>query len=119
MVFSVSLQLYWFQYIANYVAVLSSRSTVAVRWTKVSFTHAAQSTHNALTPTDWKQRMMVTLDMYKLCTIIAVLCVGGVLIGLLHVTSELFNTTSPSPTFADDRAAQEDLDGERDSRGLP
>jgi hypothetical protein len=63
--------------------------------------------------------MMTAISMYKLCTIIAVLCTGGFLIGLLHVMSELFNTTSPSPTFADDREAQEDLGGERDSRGLP
>ena len=57
------------------------------------------------------------LSMYTLCTIIVLLVASGFLLGLLHVTHELFTTTAfPSPTFAD---ALEDLDGERDSRGLP
>jgi hypothetical protein len=58
--------------------------------------------------------------MYTLCTIFLLLIASGFLLGLLHVTHELFTTTTfPSPTFADADAALADLDGERDSRGLP
>jgi hypothetical protein len=56
--------------------------------------------------------------MYTLCTIFLLLVASGFLLGLF--THELFTTTTfPSPTFADDDAALADLDGERDSRGLP